>query len=484
MSQDQSFIGILQSVPMLRQLSERECEALAMGMRICRYSGGETLFHEGKPGDSLIIVADGLLKVSVKGPDGSEKQVSKVRSGEVVGDMSCIDPAPRSATVTAITDALCFELSRTMLQALQNNAPAVASAIVGAVIKHVTTRVRDTNVLIGEELKARGIGTGELPGSLKGPAEVSVSGQEKARVDLRKVPSLRAFSNEELKRLVQVAPPRTYPAGTVLCQENAMGTSCFILARGQVEVLKKMEGAEKSLATLDVGAMVGQMSLVDNSPRSATVKALGDLVALKLERSAFEDLVAGQDPLGIRFQEQIAIAGIRQLRIANGRFSALIKKDLERGRSVGARPLPKPEIVAPHPRTRPATRPAPTQARAEPTSRPTGRPEALANTLRSQAAQKERENAPDGAQARMQLRKPGSPKPPPHRKPEKPSRPAPRRRSSPKGEQDVDKLTFAYLQTALQEWDMSINEIDKISVVKADGVVSQDEMKARGGRIV
>jgi len=471
MRDDRTFIEVLRKVPLLSQLSGQECEALAMGMRTCRYKAGDTIFHEGKPGDSLIIVADGLLSVLVKGSDGITKQVSRVKSGEVVGEMSCIDPAPRSATVQAVTEALCFELSRTMLQALQTNATPVAAAIVSSVIKHVTARLRATNGQILSVLKERGMPVDDSAAKRRGDKEVDALAKGNARVDLRKVPSLRSFSNDELKKLVQVAPPRTYPANTILCQENAVGTSCFIVAKGDVEILKMMEGQERTLATLSVGAMVGQMSLVDNAPRSATVKATQDVVALKLERSAFEELVVGQDPLGIRFQEQIAIAGIRQLRMANGRFSSLLRKTT----------LP-PDEARPQPPTRPLpSRPVPRPERTQRDERPS-RPDQLTDTLRSRAGRERRPTPLEEPQAgRSQLRKAGSPKPPPQQKPDRPTRPPPQqKRRGGGGEQDVDKLTFAYLQTALQEWDMSLNELDKISVVKADGIVSAEERKSRG----
>jgi len=232
-----------------------------------------------------------------------------------------------------------------------------------------------------------------------------------------------------------------------------------------------MEGQERTLATLSVGAMVGQMSLVDNAPRSATVKATQDVVALKLERSAFEELVVGQDPLGIRFQEQIAIAGIRQLRMANGRFSSLLRKTT----------LP-PDEARPQPPTRPLpSRPVPRPERTQRDERPS-RPDQLTDTLRSRAGRERRPTPLEEPQAgRSQLRKAGSPKPPPQQKPDRPTRPPPQqKRRGGGGEQDVDKLTFAYLQTALQEWDMSLNELDKISVVKADGIVSAEERKSRG----
>jgi len=84
------------------------------------------------------------------------------------------------------------------------------------------------------------------------------------------------------------------------------------------------------LATLGAGTFVGQMALVDHAPRSATVTAREPTVVLEFAREPFERLLAARSPLALRFQEQIAIAGIRQLRQATARLVDAL--DQERAR--------------------------------------------------------------------------------------------------------------------------------------------------------
>jgi CRP-like cAMP-binding protein len=145
-----------------------------------------------------------------------------------------------------------------------------------------------------------------------------------AQIDLRKLASLQTYSNAELKLLASVAPAREFAEGAVICREGTAGASCFLLATGSVHVLKGSEDGEKIVATLRAGAIVGQMALVDRSPRSASVKAAEDTIALELTRDVFENLLRASSPLALRFQEQIAIAGIRQLRMATQRLATLL----------------------------------------------------------------------------------------------------------------------------------------------------------------
>ncbi len=145
-----------------------------------------------------------------------------------------------------------------------------------------------------------------------------------AQVDLRKLAALQDYSNTELKILASVAPARDFPVAHVLCREGTAGASCFLLATGAVAVVKKTDEGEKTLATLRAGSIVGQMALVDRSPRSASLIAAEPTIALELTRDVFENLLHAFSPLALRFQEQIAIAGIRQLRMATQRLATLM----------------------------------------------------------------------------------------------------------------------------------------------------------------
>jgi len=143
------------------------------------------------------------------------------------------------------------------------------------------------------------------------------------QINLRALPSFRDYPNAELKLLASVAPAREYAQGAVLCREGSAARSCFLLATGAVEVRKQADDGERVLATLRAGSIVGQMALVDRSPRSATVVA-EPTVALELTRDVFEDLLRASSELALRFQEHIAVAGIRQLRMATQRLAAML----------------------------------------------------------------------------------------------------------------------------------------------------------------
>ena len=109
--------------------------------RIVSLQADQTLFLAGDEGDGCYRVDEGLLKASVAAPNGGERILAVLGPGEVVGELSMIDRAPRSASVTALRDSKLCYVSRTDFEAFARSTPDV--------YRHVTAvlarRLRDTN---------------------------------------------------------------------------------------------------------------------------------------------------------------------------------------------------------------------------------------------------------------------------------------------------------------------------------------------------
>lgn len=160
---------------------------------------------------------------------------------------------------------------------------------------------------------------------------------------LRALPTLREFPDDELAVLATVAVEQRMTPGMVLCREGEPGHSCFLVVAGEAEVVRGTADGERVLATLSSGAFIGQIALVDRGPRTATVRALTACVTLELSRETFERLLAACSPLALRFQESVAVAGIRQLRNAMQRLGQLLV-EAETEAKVRPRAAPTPAV--------------------------------------------------------------------------------------------------------------------------------------------
>lgn len=93
---------------------------------------------------------------------------------------------------------------------------------------------------------------------------------------------------EGLRDLGQRMQPREYPVGAVIVGQEDRGDSLFVVTEGRVKVvLYGDSGREIILSMFRAGEIFGEMSLLDNQPRSASVLAVEPTRALVLERAAF-----------------------------------------------------------------------------------------------------------------------------------------------------------------------------------------------------
>ncbi len=143
----------LRSVDALARLSSDDADALLSCVRWRSLAPNEVLFREGAPGVTMVFVVEGAVTVCSES-SGVRREFSRVGVGHFLGEMACLDPAPRSATVIAATPTVVGELSRDGLRTLQVVAPQASAAIVGAVIREVAQRLREVETRIDATLRA------------------------------------------------------------------------------------------------------------------------------------------------------------------------------------------------------------------------------------------------------------------------------------------------------------------------------------------
>lgn len=95
---------------------------------------------------------------------------------------------------------------------------------------------------------------------------------------LARMPLFSACTQRELGQVATLTVPADIQAGTVLTRQGASGGLAYVIGEGRAEVLR----GDRRLATLGPGDVVGELSLIDGEPRSATVRALTDLEVLEI----------------------------------------------------------------------------------------------------------------------------------------------------------------------------------------------------------
>ena len=133
---------VLRGTAIFAGLSDADRAALAVCFVGRAYGRGEIVVREGDPGDAMMVIAAGTFVATMRRHDGGEEVLNRMSAGEVAGEMTFLDPAPRSATVTAATEGIVYELSHDAMEILRARAPAAVSAIVTVALADVTRRLR------------------------------------------------------------------------------------------------------------------------------------------------------------------------------------------------------------------------------------------------------------------------------------------------------------------------------------------------------
>ena len=82
---------------------------------------------------------------------------------------------------------------------------------------------------------------------------------------------------------------RQFEPGEVIIKENDMGETAYIIDHGRVEVTKQLDGERVHIGYVEAGETFGEMSMIDDKPRSATVTAVEETVAREIHRDEFFD---------------------------------------------------------------------------------------------------------------------------------------------------------------------------------------------------
>ena len=126
---------------LLAALPAELSQSLFAKARVRSLPADQTLFVAGDEGDGCYLVEEGLLKVSLAAPTGGERILAILGPRSVVGELSVIDGAPRSATVTALRDSKLSFVSRAVFEAFGRSRPELYLHLT-ALLAH---RLRDTN---------------------------------------------------------------------------------------------------------------------------------------------------------------------------------------------------------------------------------------------------------------------------------------------------------------------------------------------------
>ncbi len=272
------------SMPWLQSLSPLQLRELMLESEIRLPRKGEVIFRRNDYSNSFFSIVRG--QVRVKGSDADpEAKAVLLAEGNFFGEMGLISGRRRSAKVRASGPCILVETpSRTMLRLL---------------------------------------------------ASVDAVRRELDQVALRR--AVRKYvasdvSEEQLNALIEGSQIRKYKAGEALFSEGDKSDGLYLIRKGSVMVSRLLGGREVVLSYVSAGNYVGEMALMRNAPRSATVRAAVPAEAIVLEARKVTDVLAANTGMRSDLDEKyLARLQANEDMASNQRSGSLISFLLQQG---------------------------------------------------------------------------------------------------------------------------------------------------------
>jgi len=279
-------LGFLQSVDLFRRLPEEASLQVARICIPCTFARDEAIVTEGELGHEFFVIKTGTASVWYRAADGGGKdvKVAILGPGDYFGETALLRDVPRTATVRAVTDLEAVKITREdffemglheKLETRARRGAAVAQDSPNPAAKPPSPKTPDEERLIAEALKKN-----------------------------KNLQATVPLSDERIKQVISYAWKENIVAGTQLITEGDKDASFFYIIQDGAFNVVKSEAVDKDLnslavglakaqvvATISKGVSFGELALLYQAPRAATVEAATDAVVWVIDRTNFQNIL-------------------------------------------------------------------------------------------------------------------------------------------------------------------------------------------------
>jgi len=147
--------GLLGETRLFCSAPPGDLRAVAAASRVRTFRRGQVVFSADDPGDTLIMVVTGRVKVVVRSADGSELTLTIIPAGGVLGELSVADGGSRSADAETLEESELLIVPRAVVQDICSRVPSVAQALTASLAATLRRLTEATSDLVFLDLPRR-----------------------------------------------------------------------------------------------------------------------------------------------------------------------------------------------------------------------------------------------------------------------------------------------------------------------------------------
>lgn len=278
--------SFLESVPLLNDFNQDECGLIGGQMQMKKFLIGQPIIKQGEPGMGMYILETGSAKVTRTEGEGKhavEIDLDTISPGDYFGEGALVSQAPRGASVIATSDCSALFLSRDHYNSLfQKDGKSTLTFAKRGVIRVQQSKNDEASSVY------------EMRVPVNPVTQKDDKIQKMLYETLKDQVLFTGMENEHKLRAISSMWKVTVPKDTILIRQGDIGDNFYVMETGKVAVyIKSADG--KTLRKVDSmskpGKSFGELALLYNTPRNATIKAKSKSTLWVLDRLTFRRLM-------------------------------------------------------------------------------------------------------------------------------------------------------------------------------------------------
>jgi cAMP-dependent protein kinase regulator len=276
--------GPIREIPLFSEIPKDAFIELLERMEMRRFPEKAIIFKEGEPGDSIWVLTQGMVRIYRYDRKGNRIWLKDLGEGDFFGEFGYFSRSNRRATVEAITDVECLEITREVMEEIIRRWPSVGDTLFEFYKKRVMSTFLAFSPLFG------------------------------------------ILSPEQRDRFIERFTRCVYGKDDIVIREGEEGDTFYMVKSGRLEVFKEKDGKRRVVEELGPGDFFGEIALLTGGKRTASVRAMerAELVCLKMD--AFKEILDKFPPIRERIEKEgeLRMKGLISIIKASERDTGLV----------------------------------------------------------------------------------------------------------------------------------------------------------------
>ncbi len=248
---DLNVTSIFKEIPFFDEIDKSilEIKEISDSIVITEYDSNDIICRHGKLDERFHIILSGEVKAIIPTEDNPRYELFRLLPGDFFGEDVILSNEPRENTIIAVEDTMTISMTKEVLNRLLSESGKIKS-------------IMDKQYI-----------------------------ERKLRADLRRISLFTHMSDNRFSEILNKVELLTIPKGVVVFNEGDEGDAFYLIRNGKVNVTSNVNGKMKLMNILSEGQFFGEISLILQEKRSATVEVSATADLVKISRNAFMEIV-------------------------------------------------------------------------------------------------------------------------------------------------------------------------------------------------